>query len=510
MPDDAESAAEPVLVVAGLTVDFPGIRAVDRVDLALRRGEVHALVGENGAGKSTLLKVLAGVERPTSGTIRLRGADYRPANTAAAIDSGVSVIHQEFTLFPHLSVSANVFIGREPHHILSRGLDERAMRLACAEVFGRLGLDIDPSAAVAELPVSQQQLVEIARALVHDGDVIVMDEPTAALTTTEIERLLGIVGQLRAADKAVVFVSHHLEEVFEVADRITVLRDGRVVGDLDATETGADEVIRLMVGRDLESIAPALPTRPDLALFAMTDVDGGPLSGVTLDVGAGEVVGIGGIAGAGQVELGRVVFGDLAPTGGRMTLAAAAYAPRSPRQAMSRGVGFLHEDRKAAGIFPDLSVVANATITLLDLLRTPARLLSERRERAAYARFADRLRIRTVDPGGSIVALSGGNQQKVLLARALSRGTRLLVLNEPTRGVDIGGKLEIHRLIREAADQGAAVLLVTGDLPELLALSNRIVVLARGRVVGRLAGAERTEENVVACAAGGRRIGLAP
>lgn len=501
----------PVLEVSGLTVEFPGVRALDGVDLDVRAGEVHALVGENGAGKSTLLKVLGGVYTATAGTVRLRGEVYAPRRPSDAHAHGIAVIYQEFTLFPDLTVAENVYAGREPHSRWSRGIRYRQMRAGCRELFDVLGVDIDPDARVADLSVSEQQLVEIAKALGTDGQVIVMDEPTAALSKEEVERLLDVVRRLRDEGRSVVYVSHRLEEVFAVADRATILRDGRLVRTVDIAATDEDELVRLMVGRDIDAVFHREAVAEGEVVLRLVGVSAGRhLRDVDLEVRAGEVVGIGGVAGAGQAELTQAVFGALPLRAGHMELDGRRFAPSTPADALAAGVGFLHEDRKHAGILPDLSVRQNLTVTVLERLRRGfARLLSRRAEESTYAEYGSRLRVRATGPEQLISELSGGNQQKVLLARALAPGGRVLVLNEPTRGVDIGAKAEIHAIVNELTAAGAAVIMVSSDLPELLGTSDRVVVLSRGRIVGILEGQDRTEENVVACATTGRRIGVA-
>lgn len=499
-----------LLGLDGLTVEFPGVRALDDVSFSVRPGEVHALVGENGAGKSTLLKVLGGVNTPTRGTVELDGKPYRPSRPRDAQDAGIAVIYQEFTLFPDLTVAENVFVGREPHHQVTRAIDYATMRAECRKIFSQLDVVIDPDARVGDLSVSEQQLVEIAKSLSVDGRVIIMDEPTAALASSEVARLLEVVRKLRSEGRSVIYVSHHLEEVFAVADRATVLRDGRYVTTLDIAETTEDELVRRMVGRDVESVFHRERAEVGEIVLSVESLRAGRvLKDVSLEVRAGEVVGIGGVAGAGQVDLTQAVFGATVVRGGTMTLNGAPFAPSTPAEAVHAGVGFLHEDRKQAGAFPDLSVEHNLTVTVLDRLRGAGRLLSGRKQRAVWRTYRERMQIKASGPGQLISNLSGGNQQKVLLGRALAPGGHLLVLNEPTRGVDIGAKSEIHQLVNELTAQGVAVLMVSSDLPELLGMSDRIVVLSQGVVVGRLSGEEATEENVIACATTGRRIGVA-
>jgi len=499
-----------LLGIDGLTVEFPGVKALDDVSFSVRPGEVHALVGENGAGKSTLLKVLGGVNTPTRGTVELDGHPYRPSRPRDAQDAGIAVIYQEFTLFPDLTVAENVFVGREPHHRVTRAIDYAAMRAECREIFAQLDVAIDPDARVGDLSVSEQQLVEIAKSLSVDGRVIIMDEPTAALASSEVERLLEVVRRLRTRGRSVIYVSHHLEEVFAVADRATVLRDGRYVATLDIAQTTEDELVRRMVGRDVGSVFHRERIEPGDVVLELDRVRAGRvLKDASLEVRAGEVVGIGGVAGAGQIDLTQAVFGAVPLRGGSMRLGGTAFAPASPAEAVRAGVGFLHEDRKQAGSLPDMSVEHNLTMTVLDRLRGTARLLSGRKQRVVWQTYRERMQIKASGPGQLISNLSGGNQQKVLLGRALAPGGHLLVLNEPTRGVDIGAKSEIHQLVNELTAQGVAVLMVSSDLPELLGMSDRIVVLSQGRVVGRLEGEDATEENVIACATTGRRIGVA-
>lgn len=499
-----------LLGVDGLTVEFPGVRALDDVSFSVRPGEVHALVGENGAGKSTLLKVLGGVNTPTRGTVKLDGKPYRPSHPRDAQDAGIAVIYQEFTLFPDLTVAENVFVGREPHGRLSRAIDYATMRSECRRIFGQLDVDIDPDARVGDLSVSEQQLVEIAKSLSMDGRVIIMDEPTAALASSEVSRLLDVVKKLRSEGRSVIYVSHHLEEVFEVADRATVLRDGSYVATVEIAQTSEDELVRKMVGRDVESVFHREHSETGKVVLEIENLRAGRvLKNVSLEVRAGEVVGIGGVAGAGQTDLTQAVFGALAVRGGSMTLDGSSFAPNTPADAVRAGVGFLHEDRKQAGSFPDLTVEQNLTVTVLSRLRGVGRLLSSHKQRAVWTTYRDRMAIKASGPDQLISNLSGGNQQKVLIGRALAPGGHLLVLNEPTRGVDIGAKSEIHQLVNELTAQGVAVLMVSSDLPELLGMSDRIVVLSQGVVVGRLEGDTATEENVIACATTGRRIGVA-
>lgn len=499
-----------ILEVEHITVEFPGVRALDDVHFDVRAGEVHALVGENGAGKSTLLKVLGGVHVPTTGRIRLAGREFRPVHPSDAIAAGIAVIYQEFTLFPDLTVAENVYVGREPSSRRTRGIRYPEMRAGCRRLFELLGTDVDPDARVADIGVAEQQLVEIARALSTEGRVIVMDEPTAALNSSEVVHLMGVVRRLREEGRAVIYVSHHLEEVFEVADRVTVLRDGRNVATVGIAETGESELVRLMVGRDVDAVTHRDEVDKGAVVFRVQGISAGSLlRDVDLDVREGEVLGVGGVAGAGQSDLTQVIFGALPLRAGRMELDGRPFAPGTPREAMASGVGFLHEDRKRAGVLPQLSVQQNLGITVLERLRRGLlRLLSRAAERELALQYIDSLRIRSRGPDQLVSQLSGGNQQKVMLGRSLAPGGRLLLLNEPTRGVDIGAKAEIHALMNRLTAQGTAIIMVSSDLPELVRMSDRVVVLSQGRVVGRLEGSTLSDENVIACATTGTRIGV--
>jgi ABC-type sugar transport system ATPase subunit len=509
-PMTDQGADVAILEVEHVTMEFPGVRALDDVHFDVRAGEVHALVGENGAGKSTLLKVLGGVYTPTRGRLRLAGQEYVPVSPSDAIEAGIAVIYQEFTLFPDLTVAENVYIGREPISRLSRGIRYGEIRATCRELFSMLGVDIDPDARVADIGVAAQQLVEIARALSTEGRVIVMDEPTAALNSTEVTRLMDVVRRLRDEGRAVIYVSHHLEEVFEVADRATVLRDGRNVATLDIAGTTEAELVRLMVGRDVESVTHRDQVEKGEVVLRLAGLSAGSmLKEVDLEVRRGEIVGIGGVAGAGQSDLTQAILGALPIRAGSMELGGARFAPATPGEALDAGVGFLHEDRKRAGILPDLSVQQNLSISVLKRVRNGIlRLLSMGSERALADGYMSSLRVKASGPDQSISELSGGNQQKVMLGRALAPGGRLLLLNEPTRGVDVGARAEIHQLLNRLTADGAALLMVSSDLPELIGMSDRVVVLSQGRVVGRLSGDALTDENVIACATTGMRIGV--
>jgi ABC-type sugar transport system ATPase subunit len=491
----ATAGAGLTLAMAGISKSFLGVGVLHDVDLDVRAGEVHALVGENGAGKSTLLKVLSGVHQPDAGTIAIDGEVRTFANPRQAQEAGIAIIHQEFTLLPERTVAQNVFLGREP---LRRGLvDAAAMERATAELLAEIGeTGFGPDAVVRRLSVAQQQVVEIVKALATDARIVAMDEPTAALAEHEVALLTDLVRRLTARGIAVLYVSHRMPEIFALADRITVLKDGARVTTRPAAELDPPTLVRLMVGRPLSAYYPLRATDfGDVRL----DVRGGTapaISGIDLTVRAGEVVGVAGLQGAGRTELLRAIFGADPFTAGEVLLDGQPVRLTSPRRAIAAGIAMVTEDRKAEGLALAQSVRENALLVLRAVFR--------RRARAGAVRTRDLLAtvgLRSAGEDQEVRFLSGGNQQKVVLAKWLAADPRVLLLDEPTRGIDVGAKAAVHELVREQAKAGMAVLLVCSELPELIGLSDRICVLHEGRLVGELpAGA--SEEDVMALATG--------
>jgi ABC-type sugar transport system ATPase subunit len=493
--DDREMAP-PLLEVADLTRRFHGVVALDHVDFDVRPGEIHALVGENGAGKSTLINIIGGVLQPTAGSIRIEGHNRHFPTPTSAQEAGLSVIFQEFNLLPHLSVAENIYINREP----TRGpaVDWRAMNRGSAEVLRRLGVAVDPRIAVDQLSVAQQQLVEIARALSFKSRVIVMDEPTASLSDREADRLLEIVRDLAAEGTAIIYVSHRLAEVLAVAHRVTVLRDGRRVFTRPREGLDEPQLVAAMVGRDL--VYTTSPHRvPGELRLRVRDLAVDRVEGVSFDLHAGEVVGLAGLMGSGTTEIVEGLFGLRPFTAEEVLLNGQAIAIHGPREALQSGFGYVPEDRKRKGLLPDLPIKHNIS---LGVLRRMRRLLfiDGRRDRSMAEEFKQRLNIRCHDIEQEVSGLSGGNQQKVILARALASRSRVLMLAEPTRGVDVGAKQEIYALIDALVADGMAVLLQTSELPELIRLANRCVVMANGIPQGELAGSELTQEAVMTLA----------
>lgn len=490
----------PIIQVSGLSKHFHGVPALRHVTLQLQPGEMHAIAGENGAGKSTLMKILSGVYPPDTGDIHIDGHKVNLRTPRDAQQHGIITIYQEFNLIPHLSISENIFLGFEP---LKRGLlDWKKMHLLARDLMNRVGLHLDPSREVSTLGVGEQQMVEIAKALHHQARVVIMDEPTAALSLTETQELFRVVEQLKLQGITIVFISHHLEEIFEMADRVTVLRDGQSIQTLHVLDTTPQEVIRLMVGRNIDEQYPRTPPQsgPErLRVDNLTRKDR-KVRGVSLKVHAGEVLGIGGLMGAGRTELLRAIFGA-DPSSHQIHIDGTPHSINSTRQAVRLGLGFLTEDRKRQGLLPTQTVRENLTLGVLSELG-PGPLIQPREEHRTVKHFIQKLGIKTHGTEQHITSLSGGNQQKVLLSRWLALGPKILLLDEPTRGVDVGAKVEIYRLINHMAQQGMAILMVSSDLPELLGMSDRILVMHEGQVRGELTREQFSQEAVMQLAAG--------
>ena len=482
-----------LLTATAVEKRFGGVHALRGANITVVPGEVHALVGENGAGKSTLLNILAGKVRRDAGSIFFAGEQVDFRSPADSQRHGIAVIHQELSTLPTLSVAENLFMGRLP----SRGgwVDRRTLAVRARAQLATVGLDVDPATRISDLSVSHQQLVEIAKALSMGARLLVMDEPTASLTEHETRRLLALVRQLRASGVAIIYVSHRFAEVFAIADRVTVMRDGLTVRTMEAAHTNPGEVVALMVGREL---APPAPPRRREAGESMLELRGVTRTGVIADVSftvrQGEIVGMAGLVGAGRSETARVVFGADAHDAGEILLDGRVVRFASPAEALAAGVAMCAEDRKLLALFMDRAVQWNISIARLRSLSS-AGFVNTARERSLAQGFVDRLRVRTPSLTAPARQLSGGNQQKTVLARWLATEPRLLILDEPTHGVDVGAKAEISALIRALADQGIAILLISSELPEILDLSDRIVVMRQGRVaavVGRSDADERT------------------
>ncbi|MDC0765532.1 sugar ABC transporter ATP-binding protein [Streptomyces sp. HD] len=491
------SNPDELLRIEGIRKTFPGVVALDGVDFDLRRGEVHVLLGENGAGKSTLIKMLSGAYTPDAGRILVGGEETRIHGAQDSERLGIATIYQEFNLVPDLTVAENIFLGRQPRRL---GMIDRKRMDADAEILlKRVGVDVSPRARVRELGIARLQMVEIAKALSLDARVLIMDEPTAVLTSEEVEKLFAIVRTLREDGVGIVFITHHLEEIAALGDRVTVVRDGRSVGQVPAA-TPEDELVRLMVGRSIEQQYPR--ERPDKGA-ALLSVEGLTRDGVFHDVSfrvhAGEVVGIAGLVGAGRTELVRAVFGADPYDKGAVKVSGASVAKYDVNAAMTAGIGLIPEDRKGQGLVLDASVEENLGLVTLRSA-TRAGLVDLRGQREAAGRIAQQLGVRMAGLGQHVRTLSGGNQQKVVIGKWLLADTKVLILDEPTRGIDVGAKVEIYQLINELTAAGAAVLMISSDLPEVLGMSDRVLVMAQGRIAGELGAAEATQDAVMALA----------
>ena len=492
--------------MAGISKRFPGVQALSDVTLEVEAGEVHALLGENGAGKSTLLKILAGAQSQDEGSITFDGQTIAAANPFEAQQLGIVTIYQEFNLIPSLSVAENIFVGREPTRA---GLvDWGRMRRETAAITARVGLDIRADRLVSDLSVAEQQMVEIARALSMDSKLIVMDEPTSALSESEVARLFEIVEGLKSQNISIVFVTHRLEEVLQICDRMTVLRDGQLVGHADVKGTTVDDIIKMMVGRNVERLfkqrsahregAPALRIEALNRRADANDPSATLLKDINLDVRHGEIVGLAGLVGAGRTELARAVFGADPIDAGKIYIEGDMLDVRSPVDAIQAGIGLVPEDRKQQALFLALAVSRNLSIAALDQLTEMMGIVNERKEAELIETYGSRLNIRMASAAVEVANLSGGNQQKVVLARWLALQPKLLIVDEPTRGIDVAAKAEVHQLLYELADSGIGILAISSELPEVMTISDRIVTMREGRITGEMDGSEATEERLMA------------
>src|SRR3954470_482066 len=492
----------PIIALKGASKSYGAVRASRNVSIALRSGEVRALAGENGAGKSTIVRMLAGVQRPDEGEVLVDGKPAAFSGPADARDAGGAVIYQEPTLFPDLSIAENVMRGRHPLGSMRR-IDRKALHRTVGELMDRLGVKLDPEQPVKGLSIADQQIVEIAKALSFDARVLTMDEPTAALSGHEVERLFGVVKALRERGAAVLFISHRLDEIFAICDTVTVLRDGEVTHDGPTTELTNDELVRRMVGRELSQLFPKLDAEIGPAVLKVQRLTReGVFVDVSFEVRRGEIVGLAGLVGAGRSEVARAIFGIDEPDAGEVEVGGKRLKSGSPAAAMRAGVGLVPEDRRQQGLVMELSIERNVGLTRLQALGGKLGIIGSGAEAELASDWATKLQLkfhRLADPVGF---LSGGNQQKVVLAKWLATSPKVLIIDEPTRGIDVGTKAEVHRLMSEFAGQGLAVLMISSELPEVLGMADRVLVMHEGRLVRELARDEADEESVVRAATG--------
>ncbi|MHB8634860.1 MAG: sugar ABC transporter ATP-binding protein [Fimbriimonadaceae bacterium] len=490
-------SAEALASARGIRVQFGGIEVLKGVDLDLRPGEIHAITGENGAGKSTLAKVLAGIYRPSSGTVEISGTQVAFRSPSDAVAAGVALVHQEPMTFDHLSVAENIFLGARPRRL---GLvDWSAMNTRAAAILAGLGQAFDPRTPVGHLNLAARQMVEVASAVAQGAKVILLDETTAALSPGEVDELFAVVKRLRDEGRAIAFVSHRLAEVFALCDRVTVLRDGAKVGEVRPGESDVPTVVRMMVGRDLD-VAELDRSAPGPAVLRVYDLTVPGVHGVNLQVHAGEIVALAGLVGSGRTEIAHALFGIDHPSAGRIELGGQAMAIKDPRHALRLGVALVPEDRLRHGILAPMSLAHNVSLPILS--RISRFFLHNQVESGLTQEWIAKLGVVCRGPEQPISQLSGGNQQKLVIGKWLGTEPRLLIVDEPTRGVDVGAKAEVHKLLRDLASQGLAILVISSDLPEVLTIADRVLVMREGVIARAFDAADATEEKIMLAATG--------
>ena len=490
------SDSEPILRVTGLTKQFPGTLALNQVDLELREREILAVIGENGAGKSTLMKILAGLYAADAGLIELRGESVDLDSVRLAREHGIALIHQELNLADNLDVAANVFMGRETHRFGI--IDQKTMRRDAEDLLKRLNIDLNPRTLVSELSIGQQQLVEIAKAIATDAHILIMDEPTSSLSQHEADLLFGVIRDLRDRGVSIIYISHRLNEVIEIADRVVVLKDGENAGQLQKTEIDHDAMIRMMVGREIDQARHRKPLETGKVVLAVQDLvtAAHPTRTNSFEVHAGEVVGLAGLVGAGRTEILEAIYGVTLGSAGTISIAGTPENIDSPQRGIEAGIGLVPEDRKAQGVVLEMSIRENLSLASIRNHHRKG-FLNARYETENSQTQMDALSIVAPDDRQSVQLLSGGNQQKVVIGKWLATNPKLLLLDEPTRGIDVGAKWEIYALIDRLAREGVAILFVSSDMEEILSLSDRVLVMHEGDITGELAKSELTEEAIM-------------
>ena len=488
----------PLISVQNLCKSFPGVRALHDVRFELVAGEIHALMGENGAGKSTLMKILAGVYRKDSGDISYNGEPVDFPSPREAQAAGIGIIHQELQLMNHLTVAQNIFIGREPTKAFGLLLDDDKLNRQAAALLAHLNLALDPRSNVGGLTVARQQMVEIAKALSFNSRVLIMDEPTAALNNAEIAELFKMIRELKARGVGIIYISHKMDELKQISDRVTVLRDGEYVGTVPTASTAIETIIGMMVGRTLSDARIEGANPPGDVALEVRDLNCGPLvRDVSFTLRKGEILGFAGLMGAGRTEVARAIFGADAAPSGDILVKGRKVSIRTPRHAVANGIGYLSEDRKRFGLATGMDVESNVVMSNLATYLAMAFLLRTRAIRDTTGRFIRVLNIRTPSTTQEVRLLSGGNQQKIVVAKWLDRNCDILFFDEPTRGIDIGAKNDIYKLLRSLADQGKAIVMISSELPEILRMSDRIIVMCEGRITGELSPQQATQERIM-------------
>lgn len=496
-----QKAGDYALEIEGIRKEFPGVVALDNVQFRLKPGTVHALMGENGAGKSTLMKIIAGIYTPDRGTIRLRGEEVELRGPLDALERGIAMIHQELALMTWMTVAENIWIRREPKNALGL-IDHSRMARQTKELFDQLGIRIDPTAEVSTLTVAQRQMVEIAKAVSYESDVLIMDEPTSAITESEVEHLFRIIRDLRAKGVAIVYITHKMNELFEIADEFSVFRDGTYVGTHASSDVTRDDIIRMMVGREITDMFPKEEAQITDVILRVDNLSlAGVFHDISFELRKGEILGLAGLVGSGRTNVAEAIFGVTPATSGSIHIDGREAKISSPADAMREGMALLTEDRKDTGCFLQLSILENMQIAALHQGHARAGFVDEKGVTGLCEDMRKRLRVKTPNLEERIENLSGGNQQKVLIARWLLTKPRILILDEPTRGIDVGAKAEIHRLISRLAQEGVAVIMISSELPEVLGMSDRIMVMHEGHMTGILPRSEADQVKIMELAA---------
>jgi ribose transport system ATP-binding protein len=494
---------EKVLEMKNITKTFPGVKALDKVNFSLRKGEVHALLGENGAGKSTLMKVLNGIHKRDEGEIILKGEPVEFESTKEAQNAGLAIIHQELELIPHLNVAENIYLGREDRNGIF--VNYKKLYQNTEEVLDMLGVQIDPRAKIKDLNIGSQQMVEIAKAVSQNAEILVMDEPTSSLTNQEIEILFELIERLKEQEISIVYISHRLEEVFEICDRVTVLRDGEFVGEVETAETDEDQLIKMMVGRTIEDRFPKMQFNPGEEILRVENLSvPDKIIEASFSLRKGEILGIAGLMGSGRTELAKAVFGVYKERTGDIYFGGQKLEINSPADALDNGISYLSEDRKDEGLVLGLPVADNISISVLTTMLKAHTFINAAAEKELAQKYIEDLSIKTPSEMQLVKNLSGGNQQKVVISKLLSTKPKVVILDEPTRGIDVGAKREIYNLMQDLVDNGVGVILISSELPEVLNLSSRILVMHEKEIMGELDAADADQEEIMQLATGRR------
>ncbi len=488
---------EPILTVKNITKTYPGVVALKDVSLSFNKGEIHALLGENGAGKSTLIKIIAGAINPDCGTINIGNKEYTKISPNLARENGVAVIYQEFSLVEPLSVAQNVFLG-EKHKLL---VSEKSIKGRTAKIFAEMNVKIDPSMQVMKLSPAQKQLVEIAKAISRDAHILIMDEPSAPLSASEVETMFEIIGKLKKKGVTIIYISHRLEEVFRISDRVTVMRDGRYVDTLITSKTNRKELIHLMVGRELREYYPHRDSKPADVIFEVKNISGLGDENISFAVKKGEILGIAGLVGSGRTELARIIYGAVPKDGGETWIDGRKREIRSPDKAIEYGIGLIPEDRKNHGFIINASVRFNISLSTYN--KTAKFFLVDSKKQKETARYyIEKFNIKTPTMEQRVRNLSGGNQQKVILAKTLAANTNILIFDEPTRGIDVGSKQEIYNLMVDLVNQGKSIIMISSEMEELLGMADRLIVLCEGKYMGEVLKDRFDQRHVIELASG--------